>query len=370
MTSLRRWLIVALATALAIGVPLALRALPASVAASSPAERLTQLHASVGQSYSGYVESLGTLQLPVADELNNLGPLFGERTRMRVWWNDPTLWRVDRLTATGEADLIRSQSSTTQWEYEGEKVTRTPDRPVRLPAPPDLLPPELARYLLSDADAADASALPSDRIAGRDAIGLRVTPPDARSTIDHVDVWIDEASGVALRISLVAVGASHPAMTSTFLDFSLGASSPEVFKFEPPRGTVVERPRVIDVADAANRFAPFRPPKTAGGLQRSRDRDLRSVAIYGSGLTRVLVIPLWDQVAAPLRDQLANTPTAVQLTQGSALTVGPLGILLTRFQGSDGGWLIAGTVTLETLDHIAIDLRGSRIITSQHVTTG
>ncbi|MCZ3386088.1 MAG: hypothetical protein LH630_03780 [Actinomycetia bacterium] len=365
MTSLHRWLIVALTTALAIGTPLTLRALPASDSTSTPAERLDQLRASVNEPYSGYVESLGTLQLPVADELNELGPLFGERTRMRVWWNDPTLWRVDRLTATGEEDLIRDGNATTQWEYEGTKITHTREPAVRLPRLSDLLPPELARYLLSDVDAADVSALSSDRIAGRSALGLRVTPSDARSSVERVDVWIDEASGIPLRLSLFAAGSSNPALTSTFLDFAPGASSPEVFDFRHPRGSTVERPQVVDVADAANRFAPFRPPPTVADLPRSPARDLRGVAVYGDGLTQVLVIPLWDDIAAPLRNQLLDTQTVVQLTQGPALSVGPLGILLTRFLRSDGGWLIAGTVTAETLDQVAIDLRGARITPPQ-----
>ncbi len=360
MTSLHRWLIVALTTAFAIGTPLTLRALPASDSTSTPAERLDQLRASVNAPYSGYVESLGTLQLPVAAELDDLGPLFGERTRMRVWWNDPTLWRVDRLTTTGEDDLIRQGNATTHWEYEGTKITRTREPAVRLPRISDLLPPELARYLLSDVDAADVSALPSDRIAGRSALGLRVTPSDARSSVDRVDVWIDEASGIPLRLSLFAAGSTNPALTSTFLDFAPGPSSPAVFDFHRPRGSTVERPQVVDVADAANRFAPFRPPTTVAGLPRSAAGDLRGVAVYGAGLTQVLVIPLWEDIAGPLRNQLADTPTVVQLTQGLALSVGPLDILLTRFPRSDGGWLIAGTVTTETLDQVAIDLRGAR----------
>lgn len=361
MTSLHRWLIVALTTALAIGTPLTLRALPASDNTSTPAERLDHLRASVDEPYSGYVEALGTLQLPVADGLNELGPLFGERTRMRVWWNDPTLWRVDRLTATGEADLIRDGNATTRWEYEGSKVIRTREPPVRLPRLSDLLPPELARYLLSEDDASNVSALPSDRIAGRSALGLRVTPSDDRSSIDRVDVWIDEASGIPLRLSLFAVGSTNPALTSSFLDFAPGASSPEDFDFRPPRGSAVERQQVVDVADAANRFAPFRPPTTVADLPRSPARGLRGVAVYGSGLTQVLVVPLWDDIAGPLRNQLLDTPTVVQLTQGPALSVGPLNVLLTRFASSDGGWLIAGTVTAETLDQIAIDLRGARV---------
>lgn len=357
MTSLHRWLIVALATAFAIGTPLALRELPASSTAATPAERLAQLQASVTEPYSGYVESLGTLQLPVATELENLGPLFGERTRMRVWWNDSALWRVDRLTSTGEEDLVQSGGGTTQWEYEGTKVTKTPDADARLPRISDLLPPELARYLLADVPPADAENLPSERIAGRSALGLRVAPSDPRSSIDRVDVWIDEETGVPLRLSLFADGSSNSSLTSTFLDFTPGASAPDVLGFSAPRGSTIEWSGVVDVADAANRFAPVRPPQTAAGLPLSRDTKLRGVGVYGTGLTRVLAIPLWEEVASPLREQLLDTPTVQQLAEGPALSVGPLGILLTHFTESHGGWLIAGTVTQETLADVALDLK-------------
>lgn len=365
MTSLHRWLIVALATALAIGTPLALRELPASSTASNVAQRLAMLQASSTEPYSGYVESLGTLQLPVANELENLGPLFGERTRMRIWWNDPSLWRVDRLTATGEQDLLQNGGVTTQWEYEGTKVTKTPEADVRLPRVSDLLPPELARYLLADIQPADAVNLPSERIAGRSALGLRVTPPDPRSSIDHVDVWIDEETGVPLRLSLFADGSSNSALSSTFLDFSPGATSQDVFDFKAPRGSTIERPEVIDIADAANRFAPLRPPQTAAGLSLSRDNELKGVGVYGIGLTRVLAIPLWEDVASPLREQLLATPTVEQLDEGPVLSVGPLGILLTHFTESDGGWLIAGTVDQETLADVAIDLQKAKQIPSR-----
>lgn len=360
MTSLHRWLIVALATALAIGTPLALRELPASSTTSNAAQRLARLQASSTEPYSGYVESLGTLQLPVANELEDLGPLFGERTRMRIWWNDSSMWRVDRLTTTGEQDLLQSGGVTTQWEYEGTKVTKTPAADVRLPRVSDLLPPELARYLLADVQPADAANLPSERIASRSALGLRVTPPDPRSSIDHVDVWIDEETGVPLRLSLFADDSSNSALSSTFLDFSPGATPQDVFDFSAPLGSTIERPEVVDVADAANRFAPLRPPQTAAGLPLSRDTELKGVGVYGTGLTRVLAIPLWEDVASPLREQLLATPTVEQLAEGPALSVGPLGILLTHFSESHGGWLIAGTVDQETLADVAIDLQEAR----------
>jgi len=86
MTPVRRWCIVALGLALVVGTPLTLRAMPAQDQDVSATTLLERVDASSGHPYSGYAESLGTLELPVADRFTDVGALFGERTRMRVWW--------------------------------------------------------------------------------------------------------------------------------------------------------------------------------------------------------------------------------------------------------------------------------------------
>ncbi|MEO8106212.1 MAG: hypothetical protein ABI720_02750 [Actinomycetes bacterium] len=360
MNALHRWAIVALTTALAIGTPLALRSLPVSTEGTSVVDQLTLMQSSQNTSYSGYVESLGTLQLPVSDELDQLGPLFGERTRLRVWWDSPEIWRVDQVSATGEVDLVRQGKRLTSWEYEGTNVTTAPESSVRLPRVTDLLPPELARFLLNEADVADTAAIPGARIAGRAAFGLRVRAPDDRSRIDHVDVWGDVETGVPLRIAIYGVGADNADLSSTFLDFVPGKSQARVFAFQAPRGAIMRQQQALDIADAANRFAPVIPPNSVADLERVRNDQLRSVGNYGQGMTRVVVIPLWGDIASPLRKQLSSTPTAEQLTEGPSLAAGPLNLLLTRFPNSDAGWLIVGTVTTETLQTVAVDLQGAR----------
>lgn len=356
MTALHRWLAVVLGTALVIIAPLGLRALPAPASEATAAGLLRQLRASSDTPYSGYVEALGTLQLPVAASLEDLGPLFGERTRMRVWWRGPANWRVDQILATGETDFIRSGGETLTWEYEDNQVTRFTNSRARLPRAPDLIPPQLAAYLLTGVTDSQASRIPVKRIAGRQAPGLRVRPDNDISSIDHVDLWIDPDTGIPLAVSVYASATDRVILTSSFMDFSPVTPSRDRTDFQLPPGASVDQPRVIDVADAANRFLPLTPPATVIGLPRTANPELRSVGVYGSGLTQFVAIPLWTDAARPLRDQLRMTPTAQQVPEGRLVTVGPLGILLTKFLRSEGGWLIAGTLTPEALQQAAAEL--------------
>ncbi len=349
MTAARRWCIVALGVALVIGMPLGLRALPAHDRDINARALLAQIQAAASHPYSGYVETLGTLQLPVADHFTDVGALFGERTRMRVWWRSDADWRVDKVLVTGETDVFHDSRFTTTWDYERAEATRSRDPEIRLPRTADLVPPELARHLLSDADASELSRLPARHVAGRDALGLRLSPSVAQSSIDHADLWADSDTGVPLRIQVFARGTATAAFTTEFMSFTAATPDENVTRFTAPPGTKLSYDDVIDVADGANQFAPLAPPAMLAGLSRPNDRRLRAVGLYGTGVTRMVAIPLSDRAAMPLREQMEQTPGVQLVAEGDLLTAGPLSVLLTEFSGYGGGWLVAGTVTEQTL---------------------
>ncbi|MEP6761671.1 MAG: transcriptional regulator, partial [Sporichthyaceae bacterium] len=311
---------------------------------------------------SGYVETLGTLQLPVADRFTDVGDLFGQRTRMRVWWRGPDDWRVDKVFATGETDLFHDARGTTVWDYEKARAVRMHDPDIRLPRTSDLLPPELGRRLLKDVDTSELQRLPAEHLAGRDAPGLRLTPTAPQSSINHVDLWVDPNSGIPLRLAVYAKGDKTAAFTSEFMQFSAARPSASDTAFEPPPGADFSFDDVIDVADAADQFAPLVPPHTVAGLSRSRSAGLGAVGVYGRGVTQLVAIPLWDGAAEPLREQLEITPGVRLIDEGDVLSVGPLGILLTQFPYYGGGWLIAGTVTEDTLIQAAHDVQQARTV--------
>jgi hypothetical protein len=349
MISGRRWSLVGLGVAVLIATPLAVRAIPPRDSDISAADLLARIELSKTASFSGYAESLGTLQLPITDRFSDVGDLFGQRTRMRVWWGDADNWRLDKVLPTGEVDTYHRPGSLMTWDYERDEVTVSPDPTVRLPRVSDMLPPQVAYRMLEDAAAGEVARLPSARVAGQAAPGLRLTPADARSSIAHVDVWADESSGVPLRVEVYGEDSDNAAVSSEFMQFS--ADTPDRGDLEAPTPPHADyhRDRFIDFADAANHFAPIEAPQSLLGLPQSSDLPVDGVGVYGTGPTRLVAIPLWEGSAGPLRRQVSLTPGSRRVAGGGiALDVGPLHVLVTNV-GDGGGWLIAGTVTDATL---------------------
>jgi hypothetical protein len=216
------------------------------------------------------------------------------------------------------------------------------------------VPPVLAGRLLRGIGPDDVSRIAARRVAGTSAPGLRVVPPSDLSSIAHADLWLDPGSGVPLRVEVYADGAAGPAFTSQFRDFSADRPSDDDVGFEPPAGIDVGYDDVLDIADAANQYAPVRPPGTVAGLPRAASSD-RAVGVYGRGMTELIAIPLRDREADALRDQLAVTRGVERSDARTVVSVGPLGVLLTGAAG-DGGWLLAGTLTREALLRAADDV--------------
>lgn len=354
MTQLRRWCLVALVAAVLVAAPVAVSSLPPGSADVGSETVLEQARASVDGAWSGAVEIDGTLQLPDAGEFSGIAALFGERTRLRVWWRDADHWRVDRLLATGETDLFRDGETTVEWSYERAEATVSRDPEIRLPRAGDLVPPVLAERLLRGVATTDVSKLSARRVAGRTAAGLRVRPPSPLSSIDHVDLWADLESGVPLLVEVYAEGSTVPDFTSRFTDFSPQAPTRDTVDFEATVGTDVEYDDVLDIADAANQYAPVRPPAALAGLAQSDTSD-GAVGVYGWGAAQVIAIPLREREADAFRAQLTLTPGVEQDRDRTLATLGPLGVLLTGSTG-DGGWLLAGTLTRPALERAALDL--------------
>src|SRR6478609_2607632 len=155
MTSFNRWCVVALGVLLVIAVPVAIQALPARDSDVSASALLERVNAAEDEAWSGYVETTGALDLPVADDFSDVGALFSDGTRMRAWWRGSDDWRVDRLLVTGESDLVHQHGVTIAWSYERERARISRDPDIRLPRTADLVPPVLAERLLRDVTADD-----------------------------------------------------------------------------------------------------------------------------------------------------------------------------------------------------------------------
>ncbi|SOD74501.1 outer membrane lipoprotein-sorting protein [Jatrophihabitans sp. GAS493] len=367
MSRTRRWLIFATGLALLISVPAAVGTLPVAGSSTPAAELLGRINSSAGATYSGYAESNGGLALPVTQQYSVLANLFGDQTQMRVWSRGPADWRVDSLSVDGETDLYSDTAGTWTWDYETNQVIRTTYGPnqLRLPVPADLLPSNLARRLLSEATSGEVSRLPTRRIAQRSATGLRLTPAASASTIDRVDVWADEATGIALRVEVYSRGEQNPSLTSAFLDFRTDDPSPDITRFIPPPSATVRETNQADIASAVNRFGQLTPPTELAGLPRNTLlQGLTRVGTYGRGVTELAAIPLPVSTADGLREQLKKVPGIATTSDYQLGVIGPVSLLLGPDLNRRAAWLLVGTVDPDTLrsaiDRLPTSLRRPR----------
>ena len=348
-----RWCAVAAGVAGLVALPSLAGLRPAREADVSAADLLARIKTSADAGYTAYAEAVGGLRLPLTDQFEGLTDLLGDRSRLRVWWRGPDDWRIDALAATGETDVYGDATGTWTWEYEGEHAVRAAIPSVRIPHGADLEPAQLARRLLSEADPGEVSRLPARRVAGRDAPGLRLRPDDPQTTVSSVDVWADRGSGVPLHVEVVGGGTT--VVRSSYLDFRPGTPDPSTTSFTPPPGESVRVEQSADLATRIDRFAPYVPPDELVGYPlRQRVDGLGAVGTYGRGVSVLVAIPLPGRVSWRLGDQLEGTPGLVDTATGPQLAVGPVSLLLSRVAGRI--WLLAGTVTTDTLQRAAAQL--------------
>lgn len=295
-----RWAVVAAGLAVLVALPALAGALvPVRTTTLSAQELLRRVQASDAVGWSGYGESRGSLVVPDVRELSDLPALFGGTTRTRAWWRGPDDWRVDALTLVGEVDTTRDVDGGWTWDSADRRALRVVgDLDVRLPAAADLTAPALG-HRLSGTEDVDASRLPARRVAGRSADGLRLVPRDeASTTVEAVDLWVEPASGLPLRVEVRAGGAV--ALTAVLLDLDLRTPPAERTAFEPPARAAVSVGDAPDVAAAVDRFAPYALPDSLAGLPRRARSPLSTgggVGTYGDGFTAMALLPLPDRIA-------------------------------------------------------------------------
>jgi outer membrane lipoprotein-sorting protein len=278
---------------------------------------------------------------------------------MRVWWRGPDDARIDVVTATGETGVHRDECGTWTWEYESATAVRTEATPLSLPAAPDLLPSTLGRRLLSEAGDEELSRVGARRIAGRDALGLRLTPAVPASSVARVDVWVDPGSGLPLQVQVVAKDAARPSLDTRFLDLELAVPPADVTAFTPPPGARIrEGLEAETVLEAGRQIRPVPLPDTLAGLpRRALEGAPPGIGLYGRGVTLLAVAPVPYRLAAELDDALSVSPDAVDDELGLRVAVGPLGLMLVQVEGR-GPYVLTGTVTADALATAAAALPG------------
>jgi outer membrane lipoprotein-sorting protein len=342
-----------------VSTPPLIGALPASDAEVSAADLRTAVLGSADVGFSGYAESAGGLLLPVTDQLTSIADLFSDRTEMRVWWRSPTDHRVDVITAAGETSTHRDECGTWTWEYERATATRAESAPFALPAPSDLLPASLGRRLLSEATDDELTRIGARNVSGFNALGLRLVPDEAASSVGRVDVWVDPRSGLPLQVQVYEKNVDRPALDTRFLDFEVGRPSAEVTAFTPPAAARIREAREAEIVlEAGRRIDPVPLPAELAGLPRLQIEGVPpAIGLYGRGVTLLAVAPVPQRLARGLRVAMAQSPDAVRDAAGTRLAAGPVGLMLVEPPGR-GSYVLTGTVTLDALATAGAQLPG------------
>jgi hypothetical protein len=352
-----RWCVALTLVGVLVALPSAISAWPAQTPSESAATLLERVRVSDQVPWSGYGEARGDLVLPDVAALEDLPELISGTTRLRAWWRGPAQFRVDALSLATESDVVVSGGDTWTWES-GDRVATLllGDAGVRLPRAADLVAPALGARLARSA-ALRIEGRPARRLAGTDAAGLRLRPADpSRTTVDRIDLWVQPATGLALRVEVHARGRAGAALTSVLLDLDLSTPPASRTRFTPPPDARVDVVDAPDIAAAADRFSPYLLPATLAGLPRRTDTgDHRGVATYGRGLTALTVVPLRGRTAHRLlHDLAAGTAFSDEADISTALVQGRVA------QDRRRAYLLIGTVPQDVISTALAELRRDR----------
>jgi hypothetical protein len=362
-----RWVAVACGTAALCAVPAVVGALPVADSGISAAVLRARILASAHVPYQGYAESEVSLGIPNLPDLSEVSTLLDGTTDQYAWYRSPQHWRAAVVTAAGETDTYRVGAVTYLWKYDRNLLTRIiGSQPARLPQPADLLPPALGRRLLVlDAGTGRISRLPSRRIAGVDAAGLRVRPTDPRTNVAAVNIWADPATGLPVAVEISARGSGRPVLTSSFLQLSESRPAPSVVTPNPAPGVGVTTAELPDVSGVLEGIGPPLPGRLAGFVRAPMGGGLPSIGAYGTGFSRFAVVPLPGGLGLQaLNAALRAGAVQIVLPDGTAAEIRTP--LLTVFLASStfGGpvFLLAGPVTPAVLQRVTVSVLAKAVV--------
>jgi hypothetical protein len=350
-----RWLVVGVGVVVLVALPVVVRAVPVGDSSVSAGALLQRVRESATVPYQGLAESRGGLGLPDVPRAGRVVALLGETTRMRAYVASPERWRVDELTAIGERDLYHEGWGTWLWDSgERRAVATVGEAEVRFARPADLLPPELGRRVVAAAEPGELRRLPARRVAGIEAVGLRITPRSPDTTVGRADLWADPRSGLPVRVELTARGASTPILTTAFLDLRLRAPQPDLLRFQAPDDAEVQTDATPDVARAIDRFSPFVLPDLLAGQPR-RTRVAHAASTYGRGFDLVAVLAFPARFSPRTRDFLDKVPAKAGPWGTASVVTTPLlnGMV---FEHGEAAYALAGTVPQPVLERVAAEL--------------
>ncbi|HEX3541529.1 MAG TPA: hypothetical protein VHT75_13925 [Acidimicrobiales bacterium] len=241
-----------------------------------------------------------------------------------VWAGGPDTTRVALLQSMAETDVVHNGHDVWLWDSTTKKVTHytesgtgsatsgAPD--TANPAEAVKTPAQEASDLLAHLDPSTTVTVgASDTVADQDVYELILTPKAAASTVDHVAIAVDNATGFPLQVKVFAKGQTAAAVTLGFTKVSYSAPAASEFSFTPPPGSTVTN-------------------KTVGGTKHSSSAtgtpDTPQPTTVGEGWGTVAIVPN-VQIPSQLNQYLnAATPVSGAFGTGRVLSTPLVNVLV------------------------------------------
>jgi outer membrane lipoprotein-sorting protein len=230
--------------AVAGAVGLGLLAVPAGAGAQpalppvDPEELVRSVLARDPQPLAGAVELENGLGLPA---LPGVPQAANGTSTARIWSDGDRRGRVQLPTESGERTLVSDGETFWSWNSEDRTVRRIPvgehEHDTTNADPGAAAAEILAALRPTSVISVDGTS----EVAGRPAYDLVLAPaPAERTLLREVRVAVDAEHRMPLRLTVHATGAADRALQIGFTDIDFGPQDPELFRFTPPPGAVVE----------------------------------------------------------------------------------------------------------------------------------
>lgn len=346
-------------------MPYVVDRLPVRDIPTDPAAVIAKVRESAGIAHTGYAESHARISLPDVRQVGRVLEILGGTSQLRVWWAARTSWRVDAITSIGEFGTYRDAEGTTSWDsFERRATKQTGESAVRLAQPSDLLPSELGRRLAAAARPDELTALPTRRVAGVTAVGVRITPRSDETTVGRVDLWAHPDTALPLRVEVTQRGSRSPVISTSYLQIALEPPVAQDMRFRAGPDVAVDLTTAPDIAAQVEQFSPFVLPAEVAGAQR-RTTVGSGAATYGEGFGIVAALVLPDRLVRRVRRQL-DSQLLEQLDRpygGVTVVRAPLlnGLVVEPAAGHGYGYVLSGAVPVEVLERVAADLAGREL---------
>lgn len=347
-----RWIVVLCGVGALCSLPVVIALRPVPASGLSTAEVVARVTDSSDRSFEGLYESRGGLRLPDLGRFDDEIAPFTQTSRVRVWYDDRERWRTDELLIGAERSIYREPGGMWLWDSGTRRVIFSPRQgtePLRIPRLLDLSPAELGRRLLRESAGETVRRIDDRWVAGHPAVGLRIEPADDTSTIDAVELWVDDDTGLVVAVE-IETGGTAPAFETAFVDLSFRQPSLDIMQFDPvAAGEPVRTSAAVDLVESLSSTSFVTLPAELGGLDRRNDPS-SGLATYGNGLA---VVSLFALPQGNLGRRIGALPRTQRPWGGDAVVVSTslVNVEIITVGGLDV--VLSGTVTVGELDRIA-----------------